>query len=286
MHFSLKHFLHSFGGVLCLTGVVFVVMRLNTYAHNVDFSHFDLTVWSVIGLLSLVYGAANLFLARAWWNLLVFFGAKNDWIWAVKTYGMSQLAKYVPGNIFHLAGRQALGMAAGLRARPLAKSAVWELGLIIVAGTLFSLLVVPLAWPELSQWMSSALFVVISVVLLVTLHRLLAPSVGAALIWQIVFLAVSGAVFIGILAVTLNEARAVPALPVLCGSYVIAWLAGLVTPGAPAGVGVREMVLLFLLGGQIAEADLLLAVVLGRGVTVVGDFLFFAAASAMKGIKE
>ena len=55
--FHLKHFLHSFGGVLCLTGVVFVVMRLNTYAHNVDFSRFDLTVWSVIGLLSLVYGA-------------------------------------------------------------------------------------------------------------------------------------------------------------------------------------------------------------------------------------
>lgn len=61
----------------------------------------------------------------------------------------------------------------------------------------------------------------------------------------------------------------------LSGVYVLAWLAGLVTPGAPAGVGVRELVLLFLLKGIVAEADLLLAVVLGRVVTVVGDFGFF-----------
>ena len=31
------------------------------------------------------------------------------------------------------------------------------------------------------------------------------------------------------------------------GAYVIAWLAGLVTPGAPAGVGVRELVMYALL---------------------------------------
>jgi uncharacterized membrane protein YbhN (UPF0104 family) len=73
---------------------------------------------------------------------------------------------------------------------------------------------------------------------------------------------------------------------VLCGSYVIAWLAGLITPGAPAGVGVRELVLLFLLGEQIPAADLLLAVVLGRIVTVVGDLLFFTAVSTSKGFRS
>jgi len=45
-------------------------------------------------------------------------------------------------------------------------------------------------------------------------------------------------------------------------------------PGAPAGVGVRELVLLFLLKNVVAEAELLLAVVLGRLVTVMGDLLF------------
>jgi hypothetical protein len=34
---------------------------------------------------------------------------------------------------------------------------------------------------------------------------------------------------------------------IVMGSYVIAWLAGFVTPGAPAGIGVREAVLVILL---------------------------------------
>jgi glycosyltransferase 2 family protein len=39
------------------------------------------------------------------------------------------------------------------------------------------------------------------------------------------------------------------------------------------------MILLLLLKGIVAEMDLLLAVLLGRLVTVVGDLLFFVAAS-------
>jgi glycosyltransferase 2 family protein len=61
----------------------------------------------------------------------------------------------------------------------------------------------------------------------------------------------------------------------LGGSYILAWLVGLVTPGAPAGMGVRELVLLFLLSDQLSETVLLLAVILGRMVTVTGDLFFF-----------
>jgi glycosyltransferase 2 family protein len=41
---------------------------------------------------------------------------------------------------------------------------------------------------------------------------------------------------------------------------------------------VRELVLLFLLKGLVSEADLLLAVMLGRVVTVAGDLAFFGVA--------
>lgn len=51
----------------------------------------------------------------------------------------------------------------------------------------------------------------------------------------------------------------------------------MVTPGAPAGVGVRELVLLLLLKGLAADTDLIMAVLLGRLVTVIGDLLFFMA---------
>lgn len=282
MRFSLKYFLHLLGGGLGLAGVVFVALRLSSYAGQIDLARFNSTAWLIIVFLALSYGTANLMLARAWWHLLIFFDVKPDWLWTVKAYGLSQLAKYVPGNIFHIAGRQALGMAAGLPSRPLAKSAFWELGLIAVAGTLFGILIVPLAWPTFSLWLPNALFVIIGLTLITTLRHLLSPSIAVALVWQIAFLVASGFIFISVQEIVLPAAKSLPAYTELCGAYVLAWLAGLITPGAPAGVGVRELVLLSLLGGQVAQADLLLAIVLGRMVTVTGDFLFFLSAYALK----
>jgi uncharacterized membrane protein YbhN (UPF0104 family) len=56
---------------------------------------------------------------------------------------------------------------------------------------------------------------------------------------------------------------------------VLAWLLGLITPGAPAGVGVRELVLLGLLSSFVPQSTILLATVVGRLVTIGGDLLFF-----------
>lgn len=279
MRLSLRRFLHIAGGLLGILGVVFVCERLNSYSEQIDFARFDSKAWSLIGVLAVVYGAANVLLAQAWWHLLNFFDVTAGRRWAIKTYGLSQLAKYVPGNIFHLAGRQALGMAAGLPARALAKSALWELVLIAIAGAVFSLLAAPLIWPILPILASVGAFFAIATVCVVTLSRLLSPAVGVAFLWQFFFLVVSGTVFIGALTLVAPSVVATHNLIGLCGAYVIAWLAGLVTPGAPAGVGVRELVILFLLGTEIPPADLLLAVVLGRGITVAGDFLYFIAAT-------
>jgi hypothetical protein len=279
---SLKHWMHIIGGVLCLFGVGFVLIRLNNYAEQIDFTRFDVTAWVIIGLLTFVYGATNILLALAWWHLLAFFDVKVKKGWAIKAYGLSQLAKYVPGNILHLAGRQALGMAAGIPVRALVKSALWELGLISFAGVFFGFLALPLVWPELPVFVSCGIFGAMLISCAITLGRLFSPSVTAAFIWQIIFLALSGAVFMGTLALVAPPFVTFSTFFALCGAYVIAWLGGLVTPGSPAGVGVRELVLLFLLKGTVGEADLLLAVLLGRIVTVAGDFVFFSTASALK----
>jgi uncharacterized membrane protein YbhN (UPF0104 family) len=86
-------------------------------------------------------------------------------------------------------------------------------------------------------------------------------------------------VFVGLLVLFVNEGSVTASQFFLsCGAFVIAWLAGLVTPVAPAGIGVREFVLLFLLKGLVLESDLLVTVLLSRVVTVAGDVLFFLAA--------
>lgn len=278
----LKRTLHWGGSAVAIAGIGFVALRLHDYGAEIDFARFDLIAWSWVAALALIYGLSNLMLALAWRNLLGQFGACTSRRWAVRVYGISQIAKYVPGNIFHLAGRQALGLAAGLPGWALAKSALWELGLISVVGALFGVLALPLLFPVLPVVVTSVAFACALGLAAAGARRWLGPPVARALGWQAVFLAVSGGVFVGTLALVSPQAVDAAMLPALCGAYVIAWLAGLVTPGAPAGIGVRELVLLFLLGGEIAEADLLLAVVLARVVTVGGDLFYFIVAAFLK----
>ncbi len=284
MRLSPKKWLEIAGGLISLAGVVFVGMRLHAYVHQLeaDFSRLQANAWLFIALLALIYGAGNVFLARAWRSLLNLLGVTVSWGWAFRTYGVSQLAKYVPGNIFHLAGRQAMGMAAGLPTGSLVKSAVWELALIAAVGALFGMLLLPLAFSEVSVWASSILFCMVLAALTVAARQMIAPSAAGALLWQAAFLALSGMVFVGLVATVSPHTAGSHAFSILCGAYVLAWLAGLITPGAPAGVGVREFVLLFLLSGEITEADLLVCVVLGRLVTVVGDLFFFIYATFLR----
>jgi uncharacterized membrane protein YbhN (UPF0104 family) len=276
---SSRRALHWGGSGLALAGVAFVAFRLHSYWGRLDPSKLSPSAWLLIAALAVGYGAANLLLALAWRHLLGHLGAQATLMGSVRIHGISQLAKYVPGNIFHLAGRQALGMASGLPGGALARSTVWELGLLAVAGTLFVCLIFPLALPGFPE-LASALLLVGAVALVAGLLRKMAGSQPMrAFLWQTTFLLISGAVFIALLVAVANGGG-LPARrwPGIGGAYVVAWLVGLVTPGAPGGLGVREMALLVLLDGLVAETDLLMAVLVGRLLTVTGDLLFFMAA--------
>jgi len=275
---SLKTGLHLIGSVLGLVGVVFVVIRLGTYSEQIDLSRFNPTAWSITVLLAVLYGVNNFSLLQAWWHLLAFLGIPVEKGWALKAFGLSQLAKYVPGNVFHLAGRQALGMAAGLPGLQLAKSVMWELGQQACTGAFCGFLPYLLTWTGLPATVQFTLFCTAALIVATALRRFLSPAVGKAFLWQCCYMIVSSLVFVGTLAVLAPNSISSSSLLSFCAAYIVAWLAGFVTPGAPAGVGVRELVLLFLLQGMINESDLLLAVVLGRLVTVLGDFLFFLLA--------
>jgi hypothetical protein len=277
-----RRWLHGLGSLLAVVGVGFVVLRFHEYWGQLDSS-----LWSAANILrllgfSIVYAVGNLSLALAWRHLLLHLGGDAEPRTTTRIYGLSQLARYLPGNIFHLAGRQALGMSAGMSAGILAKSILWELGLIAFAGALFSALVLPAFWPAANAGIALIIWSASVATAALVLSKYLGSQMRTAFLLQTLFLTLSAGIFVLLLA-SLDGVGANPASlwPLAGGAYIVAWLIGLVTPGAPAGVGIREMVLLFLLGHAIPETVLLPAVVLSRLVTVAGDVLFFAISIAL-----
>jgi Uncharacterised protein family (UPF0104). len=275
MNFRARRAIHLIGSGLALVGIIFLGLRLYSYWIDLDFSHFTRATWIVIVSLILLYSLANVLLSFAWRSLLTQFGIRVTCWWSMKIYGMSQIAKYIPGNIFHLAGRQAMGMAAGVPAVVLAKSVTWELGLIAVAGSIYSCLVIPLLFKI--PWVGSLiLFFMTVLVIAYLLFRFVGIQVAVSLGWQMFFLAISAGIFTYLLSVVSSRLDlGVQIWLSIGGAYIVAWLVGLVTPGAPAGVGIRELILLLLLKHIVIESDLIMTVLLGRMITVIGDFLFF-----------
>lgn len=275
-----RRLLHWAGSGLAVLGVGFVATRLVSHADKISFARLaPATLLALFGL-AFAYGVANLFLALSWREILQHLGVAVDARWAIRTHGITQLAKYVPGNIFHLAGRQAVGQAAGLPALALAKSGAWELGSLAVAGACFTPLAAVLV-PRGVVAETAAFAAVIAAGTLLA-HRVAGPRIARGLALHFTFHLLSGGIFAGALALAVPCGQVEPATALrVCGASVLAWLAGFLTPGAPAGAGVRELVLLVLLGSVATEADLLAAVVFGRTVTVAGDILYFLLAGAL-----
>ncbi|HSM30531.1 MAG TPA: hypothetical protein VK854_07495 [Woeseiaceae bacterium] len=274
-------YLRWIGLAMSLLGVGFVVVQLGAYAG--DLSGFRPSVIQVLVLaaLTLVYGVTNVALAVAWRDLLEHCGAPSRTRWAVHVFGVTQLAKYIPGNFFHLASRQTVGMSDGHEAMPLLKSAFWEFAAIMSSAVIFGLWLGPLLFDGVSYAVGGSLFVLVLAIVSLCAQRFLSPFVMKAVLWYVAFLLLSGLVFYATLLLLLPGASLVHALPGICSAYVIAWLAGAVTPGAPAGIGIREVVMFALLQPLVAESDLLVAIVLNRAITAGGDTLFYFFALAL-----
>jgi len=196
---TLKKILNVAGGMLGLAGVVFVLNKLFEYGDQIDLVRLGRFTWlSILGL-SIGFGCASYLLAVAWRNLLAHLGARISLPQAIHIYGISQLAKYLPGNIFHFAGRQALGVAAGLAGWAVALSALWEVGTIVVIGIPFIALALPLIEPQVGLYQGLAFFFILSALLLWAARRFWGPSILRSALWYIIFLAASGLIFVSII---------------------------------------------------------------------------------------
>jgi glycosyltransferase 2 family protein len=261
---------------LGFAGIIFIILKFRDYDWKIDFTSVPASTWFTFFLMALVYFGACFLLGFAWHNILLFLELRVRRVWSIRTYGISQLAKYVPGNIFQFASRQAIGVADGLPGAPLAKSIFWELLLLASCGLLFGVLVLPGLWKPFPQLISIVIFLAVGFGYFLLMYFKVNHRIGISIGLYLAFLVISGFVFLFIANQVAGYSWLDTGLAVLViGAYVFAWLVGLITPGAPAGAGVREVLLFLLLKGVLSEQDLLMVIVLTRMATILGDFLFF-----------
>ena len=272
---SLDGILRLGGWALVIASALFLVAV--GYRHWSELSAIALSPvqWAAIGGLVLAYGAGLLLTGLVWHAMLVFVGAApQDLHHSMRAHTSAQLAKYVPGNVFHFVGRHMIHRAAGMDDKRLALAAFFENLVLLVCAACVSLLCLALSnaggrVSDFAGFGAAGLFValvVLAIILKATGRRIGALAAGL----------LSGLCFFVLMAGTLAAIAMMLGTGFaweICGGGVAAWIAGFVTPGSPGGLGVREAAMV-LLGGRAAAPDvLLMTALLFRVVTFGGDIV-------------
>lgn len=201
---------------------------------------------------------------------------------ALVIFLQSQLGKYVPGSVWHFAGRVGLARARGVPVR----QSLASLGVEVAASALAAALVGTLVLPHslgaaVAVGLAGMIFAAAALPFTRRFIRRLANhmpidgftaavrTVPRATILYVPVWALFG------LALWLT-ARALFPVPVgdlayFTGAFALGWLAGMAVVVAPSGIGVREAVLVALLGPRIGHAEALVVAAASRILLTSAD---------------
>jgi hypothetical protein len=236
--------------------------------------------------------------ALAWRKILSLLRVSVSRIVAVRIVFLSQLARYLPGNIGHHLGKIVLGHREGIGVKVGSGSIIIESLGLLVLGLSLSALFLPdqlkvflLGAQHVPLLVGAVVVVLLILFILYRRGKLLAvlqqfkqlrldaslrEYVGAGV--EVVFCYLINFIFLGVIAwLIADRVYGTPAVSVfqLTGIFALSWTAGFVTPGAPAGLGVREVIALALLTNSYGEEVAIGVVVLHRMVLTAGDLFAF-----------
>ena len=256
-----------------------------------------------IVLCALLWSCGAPLLALAWHGLLAGIGVSKPRRELFGIIGITQFAKYVPGNVAQYIGRAGMSLVRGIAPRPLAVTMLLETLLVIAAAVVMGvgtgalsdvgLTVVHLHDAQLALIAALVALVIAGLLLLrrvaPPLLRRFAPKYASvldgALLPPRLRLAQAFALYCGMyvcmgIGLILLTRFLMPGAPhdywLLIAVFALAWVVGFVTPGAPGGMGVREGLMLLMLAPIYPAATASVLIVALRIATTLGDVLILA----------
>jgi hypothetical protein len=248
-----------------------------------------------------LYLAAYAVLAIAWHCLLRSLAVNPGLRSSAGIYLAAQIAKYIPGNVGQHIGRIYLSTARGLPGTKVVMAMLLEILLGLVVAALLSLPLAPMmlryvraasfSWTSLA--VVAAGLAAIACLAAYALHRkrLLVPlrnhlrdalreargSGGAKFLAGATALIVVGTILAGLALVALASpsvaVMTVPSIIAGVALFCASWILGFLAPGAPAGLGIREAILLGGLTPAIGGTLALEVTILFRGLSVAADLV-------------
>lgn len=260
-----------------------------------------------------LYILAMTFGSLVWFILLQAVKENITLLAAIRITMQSQAAKYIPGNFAHHIGRVILAKKQGLSmANTLFTMMMETLWVIVIAGILtFAALLIASDEifkdvPHIPQWWVLVILVCTMIIIPVLGQRAFnwttrqwANRNGIEIksvfmpplktFWLVGLLYIFNYLALGLVLQVIatqifNTLDA--GILLLSGIFAVAWMIGFITPGAPAGLGVREIVLVATLTPLYGNDAAIGITAMLRIVTVLGDGIAFLIGLSLERITK
>jgi hypothetical protein len=277
---KIKELLYLLGKSLGFFGIAFVIYRISQ-EYTVDSFVEKFVAISDISFILLPINIASTVIGIFVWHIMLIYYSKNIFAYKISYYFFckTEIAKYLPGNIFHFVGRQLLAKKIDITQTQMMKiSGLFTLLLAVatlLSGTIFLLFINDIyVWFRLFMAIGSIVAIVATLYLFPSLPKIKKLEINMILALSI---ALQG-IMMGIIISTQIDDSSTQLFMEIVGIYIFSWLVGFVTPGASGGIGVREgafiAIATFLQVG-IANDIILFSVLYIRLVNIVTDILTY-----------
>ncbi|HAC62235.1 MAG TPA: hypothetical protein DCF68_01540 [Cyanothece sp. UBA12306] len=252
--------------------------------------------WHYLAIAFLVTTIAHLFSGSVWILILKAFKQSIEWPWGLRVYLKTNIAKYLPGNVWHFYGRV---VALKNRGNSLTIASISVLvEPLLIAATALMIALAGFASGNLSsddllinEWLKGFLLLMLGGILICIHPRILNPILKflnkikgirndsqlvqidfypwLPVLSAMAFLILRGVGFIfallAFMPVHVNQ------LILVLSVFTLAWLLGLVIPGAPGGIGVFETTALTFLEPEFPIGLLLSALAIFRVISISAE---------------
>jgi hypothetical protein len=293
-------YLQFLGKILTILSIVFVIWAIT----RMDYSFWQrlpkTPVFAVIVSCSVLYAIFFSFLSIGWFLLLKALcpGAKDipfsvlNWI-----YAKSNLMKYLPGNVLEFVGRNIFTSKYGVPHKKIALASLFETIIIIIVSLTLGLIsgfdilnsffekydltakyyfiYLLAAMPIFAVPMCYFFFKKMKNQISFEKYKHLFKTICKVFLLQsLVFINLSLTFFL-IFTYGFGMSLGLNDFLYILSGFTLSWTVGFITPGAPGGLGIKEVSLVSLLSARYGMEAPLVASVLHRIISVAGDILTY-----------
>lgn len=285
---KLKKIAYFLGKSLGVIGLLFVFYKLSQeYTLSSFIEQFSLTLKLLPFLFFLNF--TSILIGIYAWHIMLLNYANKPFPYTISYYyfAKTEIAKYLPGNVFHFIGRQVLASKLRITQIEMAKISVL-FSLFLLTATIFS----STFFAFLSQSIPRNILILMAVstiVIIIIIHFTYTSFPSSKKVSMNLSLAISVAlqgIMLGSIIMYLNEQQIGSELFLKCVSiYIISWLIGFVTPGASGGLGIREGTFIAIssyLHIDISEDIIIFSVLLVRLINIFIDIMMYISTYLVK----